>query len=233
MRAIKDLYWRLLGDGSQDAAILRMFRRAGALPGWEILDVGCGYGRNLRVLRAGGLNAIGIEKNPAIAATVRREGFTVYAPGDPELADRSYDAVLLSHIIEHFDYQQLFDMLNGYVDCLRDGGAVVIATPLLSRRFFDNFDHVKPYTPIAIEEVFGRRGLQVQYQSSHELELRDLWVRRRPYVLQLFPSLLRREMSVAKAMLGAVNIGLVVAHILSFRIIGRGDAWVGLYRKLR
>jgi hypothetical protein len=138
----------------------------------------------------------------------------------------------MSHIIEHFDYRSLFAMMNRYLAVLKPGGLLLIATPLLGDRFYDNFDHVKPYTPIAIEEVFGRRGLQVQFQATSELELVDLWIRRRPYCLRLFRSLLRRKTSPAKLALYSVNVALALAHRLSFRMIGVADGWVGLYRKL-
>lgn len=233
MRNIKDLYWKLTSDESQGRTIVRFLQHVGATPDWRIVDVGCGYGRNLRVMRAAGLQPVGIEINPDIRTAVQADGFTCMAPDDPELHSHEFDAVLMSHIIEHFDYKSLLKMMNGYLDKLDDGGYLIIATPLLSRRFYDNFDHVKPYTPIAIEEVFGRRGLQVQFQAAHEMELVDLWIRRRPFTLQLFPSLLRRRMSFAKVMLGGTNILLQLLHLLSLRLVGTSDGWVGIYRKTR
>lgn len=221
-----------LGDKSQDDAILRFVQRAGATTSWSICEVGCGYGRNLHLLRDAGFQPLGIEVNPQIAEAVRASGFECHHPDASAIGDKRFDLILMSHIIEHFDYNSLFKMMNHYLDRLTPGGYLIIATPLPARRFYDNFDHVKPYTPVAIEEVFGRRGLQVQFQSPHELELLDIWIRRRPLLLQLFPSLLRRRMSLSKVILGAINIFLVLLHIISFRMISTRDGWVGLYKKI-
>ena len=229
---IKKLYRYLLSDRSQDRAIIRLLNKIGANKDFNIVEVGCGYGNNLKVMRNNGLFPVGIEINENIAQAVRKDDFKCYSPEDEKLINTEFDVILMSHIIEHFDYNSLYDMMNYYLDRLKPGGHLIIATPLLGRRFYDNFDHVKPYTPIAIEEVFGRRGLQVQYQSKHELELIDLWLRRRALHLQLFSSLLRRKMSFTKIVLGSVNIGLALLHIFTLRLIGSTDAWAGLYRKV-
>lgn len=227
---IKKAYWYYLSDRTQTRQIIKYFNDAAATNNWAILDVACGYGRNLKSMKAAGFNPVGVDINPVSVEAVRKDGYECHFPGDPEIIEKKWDAILMSHIIEHFDYQSLFEMMNGYLDVLKPNGVLIIATPLLNNRFYDNFDHVKPYTPIAIENVFGKRGLQVQFQSKHELLLENLWLRRRPYCIQLMPSLLRRGISSGKIFFGLINVLLVVAHILSFRLISSTDGWVGSYR---
>lgn len=105
----------------------------------------------------------------------------------------------MAHIIEHFDYKSLLEMMERYLKVLKPGGALIIATPLLSHRFYDDFDHVKPYSPIAIKGFFGRCIHQVQFQSNTELELTDLWIRRRLllfaaiYILLASPHIYRKS----------------------------------------
>jgi SAM-dependent methyltransferase len=228
---LKKIYWKSISDRSEQNTIVRFLQHAGATSDWRILDVGCGYGRNLRALREAGLSASGVEINSETADSIRAEGFVCFHPDDPGINAQPWDAVVMSHIIEHFDYQSLSIMMNHYLDNLKPGGFLIIATPLLCRRFYDDFDHVKPYNPQAIEGSFGMRGRQVQLQSSNELELVDLWIRRRPFYLQLFPSFLRRRMSIGKIFIGFLNILLHLIHLASFRVIGESAAWVGLYRK--
>jgi len=229
---LKDLYWFLIGDHSSERVITRFLHVSGITGDSKILDVGCGYGRNLRAMSLAGYRATGIEINASIVSKVREQGFICYSPDDPELRETQWDAIVMSHIIEHFDYLSLFEMTKRYLELLRPGGLVIIATPLLNRHFYDNFDHVKPYSPIAIEEVFGLRGRQVQFQSGIELELLDLWIRRSPFELRFFPSLLRRKMSFAKMFIGFINVSLRFVHLSSFRFTGVADGWVGLYRRL-
>lgn len=230
LNKLKKTYWRLLSDQSQTCQVIKYFNNAGADRSWSILDVACGYGRNLKALKSVGFNPTGVDINPVSVKAVRELGFNCYFPDDPEVMEKQWDAILMSHIIEHFDYKSLFDMMNTYLSILKPNGVLIIATPLLNNRFYDNFDHVKPYTPIAIENVFGKRGYQVQFHSDHELLLDDLWLRRRPYRLQLFPSLLRRRMSPAKFGLALINVALVAAYLITFKLIGTTDGWVGIYR---
>ena len=228
---LKKLYWLCLSDQSEQNTIVRFLKRSGATSSWRILDVGCGYGANLRAMRKTGLSCSGVEINPETADIIKSEGFVCLHPDDPELDRDPWDAIIMAHIIEHFDYKALLEMMERYLNILKPGGFLIIATPLLSHRFYDDFDHVKPYSPIAIEGFFGQRGRQVQFQATTQLEFVDLWIRRRPFYLQLFPSFLHHRMSVGKVFIGSVNIFLRLIHLVSFRMIGQSAAWVGLYQK--
>jgi predicted SAM-dependent methyltransferase len=60
----------------------------------------------------------------------------------------------MSHVIEHFSPKDLIPFLDDYLDRLKVGGRLVIAIPLLTPYFYDDFDHVKPYHPMGILMVF-------------------------------------------------------------------------------
>ena len=55
--------------------------------------------------------------------------------------------------------------MDGYLDRLKVGGHLVIATPLMSNNFYDDFDHVRPYQSLGILMVFGGGAAQVQYYA--------------------------------------------------------------------
>jgi SAM-dependent methyltransferase len=229
---LKKRYWNLIADRTEEKTIAGFLRNAGLGPESKVLDIGCGYGRNLRALREHGFGAAGVEINPTIAAAVRADGFKCIGPNEVEGETSEWDAFLFSHIIEHFEPAALLQMMDGYLSRLRSGGGVAIASPLPNRAFWDNFDHVKPYTPQAVEEVFGLRNRQVQFQSEHELELVDLWIRRRAFQFRMQASLLRRGMSVSKAIFGVFNVLAAIFHRLSISRLGVSDGWVGIYRKI-
>lgn len=228
---IRKGYWRFLADRGEERAILRFLRGAGADQHWRILDVGCGFGRNLRMLRDHGFFPSGVEISESTAAEIRKAGFPCYRPDDSALDETPWDAVLMSHIIEHFEPTALLRMMNVYLARLHTGGVLIIASPLPTLQFYDNFDHVKPYTPAAIEEVFGLRGRQVQYQSPYELTVDRLWLRRRAYDIRYRSALMRREASTSKLFLGGANIALRFLHCISFGLVGRTDGWVGMFRR--
>ncbi len=137
-----------------------------------VLDVGCGYGRNLLLMRQLGFaNLAGVEINPGLAAEVRAKGFQCYRPEEIQGHDNHYGMLLLSHIVEHFEHVNLKEFLERYLRCLRKDGILLIVTPLFHDAFYNDFDHVKPYLPLGVNMVFGEEAAQVQFQSSTVLRL--------------------------------------------------------------
>lgn len=224
-------YYAAISERSEQRRIVRFLRSAGAEPGWKILDVACGYGRNLDAMREAGLSPVGVEINPDVAESVRAKGFTCHLPGDPAIGAVEWDAMVMSHIIEYFDHRALLEFMDGYLAHLRPGGALVIAAPMLDRAFYEDFDHVKPYNPHAIGQFFGPRGRQVQGHAATELELVDLWFHRRPFLLRFYRALIVPRTGPAKLVLAGANVILRLLHAASFGLIGKKGDWVGLYRR--
>jgi SAM-dependent methyltransferase len=199
----------------------------------RILDVGCGYGSKLKQLtELGYTNVKGVEINQAIVDAVRNEGLDVSSVDEFDLDEQTetYDLLLMSHIIEHFQYQDLIEFMENYLDCLKPGGFLLIATPLMNPSFYDDFDHVKPYTHISILSVFGGKRSQVQFHSRTTLELVDLVYLRLAYQLKHYRvlSMQTRWYRIPRT----VNRLLHLIYRLSFRMIGQPKAWVGLFRKV-
>ena len=199
----------------------------------RILDIGCGFGSKLKQLNDLGYGDVtGVEKNEAIVDAVREQGLNVVSVEDFDL-DRNheaYDVLLMSHIIEHFQYQDLIEFIENYLGCLKPGGLLLIATPIMNPSFYDDFDHVKPYTHISILSVFGGKQLQVQYQSRTKLELVDLVYIRLAYQLKYYRALSMRTRLFRIPR--TVNRLLHLIYRLSFRMIGQPKAWIGLFRKV-
>lgn len=97
----------------------------------RLLDVGCGGGEFLAQMRTAGWDVQGLEPDPAAAARARAAGLPVADAGleDAELAPGSFDAITMSHVIEH-----LHDPVGALRICaraLRRGGVLWVATPNL------------------------------------------------------------------------------------------------------
>ncbi len=114
----------------------------------RLFDFGCGNGAFLRVARDDlGWDAEGNDFDPTAVAAVRKAGFEAYEGGEEVLAglEGRYDAVTLSHVIEHvFDPAAL---MRAVMAVLKPGGMVFVETP--------NMDALG-------REVYGRhwRGLE-------------------------------------------------------------------------
>jgi hypothetical protein len=138
--------------------------------------------------------------------------------------------LIMSHVIEHFSPRVLLEFMDGYLDRLRTGGRLIIATPLLSDYFFDDFDHVRPYQPWGLVMVFSEGSAQVQYRSRNVLGLTDLWYRRNPHRISHARG--RSLRSVSRYGLIALDAVAAAIFILSGRLIGKTDGWVGVFEKM-
>jgi SAM-dependent methyltransferase len=198
--------------------------------GGKVLDVACGYGRNLKALLQQGINAVGVEVSPEIVKTAVANGLPCKTVKEFEGDAEIYDVLLMSHIVEHFPPRELLDFMDGYLDRLRVGGHLVIATPLMSNNFYDDFDHVRPYQPLGIVMAFGGGAAQVQYYARNRLALRDVWFRRGPWRINYCRA--RHVFGPATRVLQVIDLLSVLIFRLSFGILGRTDGWVGRFEKI-
>ncbi|MDT3698286.1 MAG: class I SAM-dependent methyltransferase [Thermincola sp.] len=194
----------------------------------KILDIGCGYGNKLKVLDSMGIKALGIDVNPDAVKANLDAGFDCMTVDDFKGTSCTFDVLLMSHIIEHFQPNQLLNFINAYLGRLKPGGYLIILTPLYSPNFFDDFDHVKPYHPTGIFMVFCDNTTQVQFHSSHQLKLIDLRYRRTPLRLVHCRGLFFYRYTSLPLI---INNILAILFNISFGLIGRKSGWLGLYKK--
>ncbi len=195
-----------------------------------VLDVGCGYGRNLLLLRQLGFtNLQGVEINPDLAAEVQANGFKCYSPAELQAKEYQYGLLIFSHIIEHFDYLNLKVFLEDYFRRLSTNGIIIISSPLFHDAFYNDFDHVKPYLPMSINMIFGKQPSQVQFQSLAVLELEDIEFFKDQFRLQFHPALYLQGSHAWPVQLNRI---LKLLFVFSGGFIGRKIGWIGRYRQL-
>jgi SAM-dependent methyltransferase len=233
LESVKSVYRSLLAVDQESPKVLSYVRRAlgegGRNAQGTVLDVGCGYGRTLRLLKSAGIEATGVDINSEIVTHNRNAGLACCSPAEFAESNQLVDVIVMSHVVEHFAPHELLEFINGYLDRLRPGGFLVIATPLASDRFFDDFDHVRPYQPVGFSMVFGAGGAQVQYRSRHRLEMVDLWFRRSPFSVAFARGLYLRCWTTR--WLQAINLGGALLFRVSGGLIGRTTGWVGSFCK--
>jgi SAM-dependent methyltransferase len=195
----------------------------------SILEVGCGYGVNLRALKkAGFVDLLGVDINRHIVASVRSSGFNCVHANDFDKA-KQYDLILMSHIIEHFMPDGLLPFVDCYLDALKPGGHLVIVTPLMWHGFYYDFDHVKAYSPRGLLYVFGVNNEQVQYYSRNKLIMEGLpYIGKTPYQIAWYKSFLLRPKNFFER---AVQFVLNVLFFVSKGYIGQANWWMGVFRK--
>jgi SAM-dependent methyltransferase len=121
-----------------------------------VLDIGCGRGEFLSLLRDAGIEAVGVDRDPDLVAFCRAEGLVVeqgdalaYLEG---LADASLGGVFAAQVVEHIPAAPLVRLLELAAAKLRPGGVFVAETmnPLsliAMRNYFADLTHAQPLVP--------------------------------------------------------------------------------------
>jgi hypothetical protein len=97
-----------------------------------ILDVGCGRGELLEVLREEGLSASGVDTDPAAVVQARARGLDV-AEGDPvdslgKIGDGSLGGLTAMHLVERLPPERVSKLIDEALRVLRPGGVVILET---------------------------------------------------------------------------------------------------------
>ncbi len=118
----------------------RLERAIGPGSGKRVLDIGCGQGLFLEMMRDRGFEVFGVELGEESSRVAREERGLNVITGDLSSLDadkESFDAVLMSHLIEHVD--DPVALLERVRDLLKPGGAALISLPncrCIERRIF-------------------------------------------------------------------------------------------------
>ncbi len=163
---------------AQDREILERLLTAYVKKDARILDVGCGVGEGLGLLKGLGYhNAAGVDISEEMVNTASEGGAEAYTLKQLAGMDAEFDMMLFSHVIEHIEYRDLQAFLESYFARLKSGGKVIILSPVLYDAFFNDIDHIKPYYPAGIVNLFSARRVSRQYGSEYRLKLMDIYFR--------------------------------------------------------
>ena len=99
-------------------------------PGANILDVGCGSGRDLLWLRQNGFHAQGLERSPHMAELARTHSGCHVTVGDFQsytFSNLQCDAILMVGSLVHLTHPELPAVLNRIIKGLKQGGYMYLS----------------------------------------------------------------------------------------------------------
>lgn len=143
----------------------------------SVLDVGCGAGLFLDILREQGIGAIGVEQNESIAEYGREMGLqiqTADALAYLSQGDALFEGIYCSHFVEHLPIDAVHELIRLIASRLVDGGLLVLVFPdpesirsqLLG--FWRDPEHVRFYHSELIISIASLMGFEVEWTSYQD-----------------------------------------------------------------
>ncbi len=146
----------------------------------DVVDVGCGRGEFLALLRGAGITARGVDQNHEMVERCRARGFTVSKTDGLSFllaaSPGSLGGLIASQVVEHLQPDYLLRFLSAAADALRPGAPIVLETinPACWSAFFDSYirdlTHVRPVHPDTLKFLViaaGFSGAVVQWRSPY------------------------------------------------------------------
>lgn len=163
---LKDRYSQLLQDHYQQSG-------AGAQ---RAIDLGCGHGEFLGILKESGFWSLGIDCSAQAIKTSRSKGLEAEKSDTlkylKKIPGGSVSLISSLHMIEHCEPEYNFKLVREIRRCLKPGGLLILETPsVLSlwaghRQFYLDPTHAKPVHPEYLKFL-------CQYHGFRQTEIRE------------------------------------------------------------
>jgi len=144
----------------------------------RVLDIGCGRGELLDLLREGGIGAHGIDVNASMVELCRERGLSADMAGAVEYLERqpdgSLDGIIAIQVVEHLEPSYLTRMLDAAFFKLKPGAPLILETlnPACWVAFFESYirdvTHRWPLHPDTLHYLVQASGfaqVSVQFRA--------------------------------------------------------------------
>jgi SAM-dependent methyltransferase len=135
-------------------------------PQSHVLEIGAGYCAWINAVTAARRVALDIWPDVVRHAAAGVEPVVGDASaGLPGFSAASFDVVLASNVLEHFDPDTAAEVVGYVVTVLKRGGRFIVIQPNFrhaSRSYFDDYTHRSIFTDVSLPALLRSRGLEIE-----------------------------------------------------------------------
>jgi SAM-dependent methyltransferase len=137
--------------------------------GSRVLDLGCGRGEFLQLLKQRGVDGLGVDADEEMIAAVKAKGLNAQRGEVHDFLKKNpgqFDGVFAAHLIEHLRAEDFVELTRLAAGALRPGGRLILVTPnphnlsMQLHEFWTDLQHVRFYTPEIVRWVVHETGLK-------------------------------------------------------------------------
>lgn len=197
----------------------------------SLLDVGCGIGEYVRLLKISELDFDGVDSSEEMIRIANINGHNAFLIDVLKESDKKYDIILISHVIEHIPYKELIEFMHLYINKLNQNGRIILLSPLLVENFYYDFTHERPYYPQAIWQMFGDYSNSLSVGKKALILLEDIYFVRDSFRTRTWRSYYIKENEITFILTKLYNYILALMYLVSFAKVGKKVSWIGIYKK--
>jgi O-antigen chain-terminating methyltransferase len=146
----------------------------------NVLDIGCGRGEFLDVLKDNGIHAVGVDANEDMIKLCQNIGLEAYHDDAinylETIDDNTLDGIIITQMIEHAEPAYIFDLLKLCHHNMTHNAIIItetinIATLNTIPTFFKDPTHIRPVHPDTLKfilEQIGFKDIQLQFYEKTE-----------------------------------------------------------------
>ena len=167
---------------NEDQPVIEFLNSFDNTNSYSFLEIGSGLCRFIDKITETypNLDITCIEVNHNLAEVARAKGYKTLNENilKNSIGAESFDIIHCSHVIEHFKYPEVSNVIDEILRIVKTNGCCIIRSPLMSDFFYNDLDHVRPYPPEAISNYLTNE--QQQKKGTHKIQIKNIWYRTSP-----------------------------------------------------
>ncbi len=147
-----------------------LIRRVSGRTAGNVLDIGCGTGGFLNVMKDAGWNTVGLEPNETARKTAASKGLDVYNSDDLFTLKQKFQVITMWHVLEHV--HELHRYMNRIATLLEQEGVFIVAVPnytandqLAYQQYWAAYDvprHLYHFSPGSMKTLAEKHGFTIE-----------------------------------------------------------------------